>query len=488
MISVVVPALNEELNIRSCLESLKKQDLVGGYEIIVVDNGSRDKTAQIAREMGVKVVDCPRKGVSYARQAGAEAAAGDIIVQADADTIYPSHWLRQIERRFSARPDIVAVAGTFIYKNPPWWAPVENFLRLFANWLSVVFLRRPTIISGANFAFRKQTFFAIGGYHPEAYSSDQYEIATRLSQAGKVSYASTSWGATSERSVNKSLGQILIAFVHNIALFLSNTFPFKYLKNPAAAKKRPTARTYTGIGLMVFLVLVIAFVACGYFIPASPVFGKVYSRGATHDKIIALTFDDGPNEPYTSEILDILAQYGIHATFFVVGKNAELYPEIARRIISDGNVIGNHTYSHNANHALTSQGQKDLLKAEQSIYAVTGFYPHLYRPPHGKKSPWELDAIKDAGLIEIVWDIEVNDLSGAPPEELARDIVSKAKPGGIILLHDGYGTSHNDANSAKRSVTVKELPIVIQLLQDKGYDFVTVPEMLNVPPYLQAAK
>jgi glycosyltransferase involved in cell wall biosynthesis len=182
MISIVIPAFNEEKLIRECLESLKKQDFTGAYEVIVVDNGSQDNTAKIASEMGVKVIACSRKGVSYARQSGAEIAKGEIIVQADADTIYPSWWLSHIQRQFSSHPKAIAVAGKFVYKNPPWWGFMEYFLRVTANLLSALILGRPLIISGANFAFRKKALMKIGGYDQNAYSSDQYDISTRLSQ------------------------------------------------------------------------------------------------------------------------------------------------------------------------------------------------------------------------------------------------------------------------------------------------------------------
>jgi len=226
----------------------------------------------------------------------------------------------------------------------------------------------------------------------------------------------------------------------------------------------------------------------GYFVPASPVFGKVYYKATSTDNVVALTFDDGPNEPYTSQILDILASHNIKATFFVIGKNVELYPETAKRIVAEGHVVGNHSYSHNANHALTEYGSKDLQLAQEVIFNVTSVKPHLYRPPHGKKSPWELQAIKKDGLIEVTWSVSANDQHvlafwGKPsPETFAREIVSETNPGEIILLHDGYGTSHGTAESDK-SLTVEALPLIIEQLQAKGYRFVTVPELLNVPAY-----
>ena len=199
----------------------------------------------------------------------------------------------------------------------------------------------------------------------------------------------------------------------------------------------------------VILALVMFVVAGGYFLPTAPFFGKVYASEKTPDKIIAITFDDGPNEPYTSEILDILSNYNIKATFFVIGENAEFYPEIVNKIIADGDVVANHSYSHNANHALTDFGVEDMLKGENTIYSITGLKPHLYRPPHGKKSPWEIEGVKDAGMIEVTWDVAADDehdfaYFGKPSaQEYANEIVNAAKPGGIILLHDGHGLLHN---------------------------------------------
>jgi glycosyltransferase involved in cell wall biosynthesis len=120
IISIVIPAFNEEQYLPECLESLRKQDYSGDYEIIVGDNKSADQTATVARDFGVKVIPCfEKKSVIYARQAGADIAQGEIIIQSDADTIYPADWLRKITEHFSNDPDIVAVAGRYVYRNPP---------------------------------------------------------------------------------------------------------------------------------------------------------------------------------------------------------------------------------------------------------------------------------------------------------------------------------------------------------------------------------
>jgi peptidoglycan-N-acetylglucosamine deacetylase len=489
MISVVIPAFNEEKFIAECLKSLNRQDYSGEYEVIVVDNGSHDNTSQIARKMGVRVIDCPQKGVSYARQAGTDAARGEIIVQADADTVYPRWWLTRIQQQFKAHPEAVAVAGTFIYQRPPWWGFFEYFIRVFWNILAVIFLRRPYIISGANFAFYKKTLAEIGGYRQQSYSSDQFDISTRLSKKGKIIYDRKSWGATSERSVAKPTIVIIFEFLRHLVIFARNAFGglFANIKKRQASKNRSIKpATLIKISIPVLIIILASIVCYGYFVPASPVFGKVYAKVRTSDRVIALTFDDGPNEPYTSRVLDALKEYNVKATFFMVGENVNLYPDTTRRILAEGNIIGNHSYSHNANHALYFFYYKDVQKAQDTIFDVTGVKPHLYRPPHGKKSPWELVAIKNRGFIEVQWSISAAELSGASASDMAKQIVKKAQPGGIILLHDGYGTSHN-IDKADKQKTVDALPIIIQQLQAEGYTFVTIPDLLNVPAYDKAS-
>jgi peptidoglycan/xylan/chitin deacetylase (PgdA/CDA1 family) len=380
----------------------------------------------------------------------------------------------------------VAVAGTFIYKNPPWWAGIEYFLRTFFGLLTALVLGRPLIISGANFAFHKRAFMQIGGYKHNSYSSDQIDIATRLSRIGKVVYDCKSFASTSERSVAKPVLSILIAFILNLSYFIE--YVIKSLRPAVKKRSKKLASISTGTYLKIAVPVLLTGILCyGYFIPASPIFGKVYYRAVTSTKVIALTFDDGPNEPYTSQILDILEKYNVHATFFLIGYNVNLYPDTAKRIFADGNIIGNHSYYHRANHALSFNAFKEIQLAQETIYQIAGVKPHLYRPPHGKKTPWELEAIKHEGFVEVMWNISTNELSGRSPQFMADQIIKKSSPGGIILLHDGYGIIHGSERSDK-SDTVAMLPIIIEHLQSEGYTFVTIPELFNVPAYDRVAE
>jgi peptidoglycan/xylan/chitin deacetylase (PgdA/CDA1 family) len=467
---------------------LRNQDYAGEYEIIVADNGSTDDTAGIARKFGARVIACPEvKSVSYARQAGAEAAGGDIIAQADADTVYPVDWLRRMADKFTSHPEVVAITGRFIYRNSPWWAVFEYFLRSFGNWITAL-SGMPLVVSGATLAFRRWAYLSVDGYRGLSYSADQIGISRRLSKLGKVVFDKNLCVLTSSRAVQQ---KPVVVIIRDFLAHLSR-WAWHALKSPMGALHEFTWKTRArrlATTLLPSLVFVLTFTAYGYFIPSSPVFGKVYAEENTKNKIVALTFDDGPNEPYTSQILDILAAKNIKATFFVIGQNVELYPDSAGRIIAEGHVIGNHSYSHDANHALTEYGARDLEKAQVTLDKTLGVLPHLYRPPHGKKSPWELQAVKKMGMIEVTWNVSANDqhvfaVFGQPtPEIFAREIINDVEPGSIVLLHDGYGTLHSIAK-ADRSLTVKTLPLIIAQLEAKGYQFVTIPELLNVPAYI----
>ncbi len=489
-ISIIIPARNEAKLIADTLRSLKNQSYKGDYEILVVDNGSTDATAEIARSCGVRVVSAnDHKSVFYARQVGADATDGDIIVQADADTLYPENWLQKIADKLEAHPEAVAVGGRFLYREKFIWSFIELTVRDVLNKISAAWFGRPFLVSGATFAFRREVFNKVGGYKNIPYSADQHGITTRFRKLGKVLYDSKIYCLTSARSVRQPMFVLLMAVIDNLSRLMLDFSLNMVTPKPKAAG--PTLRKRMALSIAAMLALFIAFSAYGYFSPTSPVFGKVYFKGSPDNKVVALTFDDGPNGIYSTQVLDILKEYNVKATFFTIGRNVELYPDIAKRILAEGHVIGNHSNTHDANHALSAQGSRDLEDAQEIIYKVTGVLPHLYRPPHGKKTPWELDCVNENRLIEITWGVSTNDQSEPDidleqtVQSFANKIVNKTYPGSIILLHDGYGTEHNNKNS-DRSLTVKALPLIIERLLAKGYRFVTVPALFSVPAYNEA--
>ncbi|MDD5082639.1 MAG: glycosyltransferase, partial [Dehalococcoidales bacterium] len=305
VISIVVPVLNEEALLADCLRSLQNQDYTGHYEIIIVDNGSTDRSISIAQEYGVRVLYSPiKRNVFTAREYGARATRGDIVVQADADTIYPRDWLTRITRHLNSHPEAVAVAGTFKYRAPTNWARVEYFLRHLAAIFTIIIFGRPFLVSGANFAFRKRAFVQVNGYDQSLFAPDQYGIVTQLSKAGKILYdRKLSVATSSRRRADKSLlrltGDVLRNFSFGIGRLLKDYVKHSLKRTPETRARRWSRRRLlpTLAGTIVFLM--ISLITYGYFLPSSQVFGKVYYKGDTTHKVVALTFDDGPNEPYT---------------------------------------------------------------------------------------------------------------------------------------------------------------------------------------------
>lgn len=187
-ISVVIPAYNEEAEIKNCLDSLKAQELdQKDFEVVVVDNASTDKTAQIIKRYPFKYTYEPKRSVVVARQTGVDKSRGEIIVSADADTIYPKNWLWQIKKDFANNPKLVAVVGWIYYRGTPTLFNLSTALGQEINlFLSKHFKKFPLAFA-ANFAFRRDALAAIGGYPahlPEL--GDQQYLLKRFLRLGKV--------------------------------------------------------------------------------------------------------------------------------------------------------------------------------------------------------------------------------------------------------------------------------------------------------------
>lgn len=206
--------------------------------------------------------------------------------------------------------------------------------------------------------------------------------------------------------------------------------------------------------------------------------GLVYWHGDPNQPKIALTFDDGPNEPYTSKILDILKKYNVKATFFVIGKNVEYYPSIIKRIVQEGHVIGNHTYSHPCLLLeLKTQIKYQIKETEQNIMQITGVKPYLFRSPYGVDNKGIYLVAKQMGYVTIEW--SVTGRNGGKEiqfEKIVNDVLKDTENGSIILLHDGDRLIRH----ADRSHIVKALPFIIESLQKKGYQFVVVPKLIGL--------
>lgn len=194
-------------------------------------------------------------------------------------------------------------------------------------------------------------------------------------------------------------------------------------------------------------------------------------NGSRDEKLIALTFDDGPHPKETNEILDILAKYNVKATFFVVGKHCNWYSKPLIRAAKEGHEIGNHTFNHPDISNLNSCDiKKEIKDCEDTVYKLTGKRPTLFRPPFGSYNQKELGEIaKECGYKIVLWTtVDAKDWKNPPPSQISNIIIEKAINGDIILLHD-YGTEN----------TVKALDIIIPTMMKNGYKFVTVSELIK---------
>lgn len=186
-------------------------------------------------------------------------------------------------------------------------------------------------------------------------------------------------------------------------------------------------------------------------------------------KQVYLTFDDGPNEPYTSQILEILRGENVGATFFVCGKNVARYPETAKKIVQEGHVIGNHSYSHSFFSTLLGLIKKEIRETNQIIETTTGIRPKLLRPPWGLVAPWLKALVPEMKII--LWDINSRDWLKPRAEKIIKRVVKPIRPGAIILLHDG-----KEIRGGDRSQTVAALPTIIKTLKSQNYIFQVLPE------------
>ena len=202
----------------------------------------------------------------------------------------------------------------------------------------------------------------------------------------------------------------------------------------------------------------------------------LYWHGNPLEKKIALTFDDGPNEPYTSEVLKVLKENNVRATFFLVGKNVEANPQAARDIVAAGHAIGNHSYDHhNLVTRTNDQVRREILKTEKAIEDATGQKTTLLRPPYGEKDALTLRQSSKLGYVMIEWDVSAEDWRRPGPEKIVTNVVPHVRNGSIILMHDGDKIHHGD-----RSQTVAALPQIIAQLRQEGYEFVTIPDLLSL--------
>jgi len=220
--------------------------------------------------------------------------------------------------------------------------------------------------------------------------------------------------------------------------------------------------------------------AAGYqsMAPTGQWYGRTLARLPEGGKRIALTYDDGPNDPHTLRLLDVLAKYEVKATFFMIGRFVRQRPDIVRAVAQSGHVIGNHTFSHpllifkSAAHT-----RAELLDCRAALNDTIGEHSNLFRPPFGGRRPSTLRIARELGLQPVMWNVTGYDWNAPPAAVIESKVTRQLRGGDIILLHDGG----HKAMGADRAQTVIATENLIRRYRDQGYEFVRIPAVSHQP-------
>lgn len=202
-------------------------------------------------------------------------------------------------------------------------------------------------------------------------------------------------------------------------------------------------------------------------------FLKALCHADTSEKVVALTFDDGPLTAFTPQILDILKKEKAPAAFFCIGNRIAGHEAVLKRIDEEGHVIGNHSFSHHFWFDLFPAGKMlaELQQVDNAIAQVIGKRPRLFRPPYGVTNPNVRKAVKRGNYTAIGWNIRSLDTVAKQADELMTRITTKLKPGAVILLHDSM------------AITAEILPALIVRIREEGYTIKRIDQLLNIPAY-----
>jgi peptidoglycan-N-acetylglucosamine deacetylase len=218
--------------------------------------------------------------------------------------------------------------------------------------------------------------------------------------------------------------------------------------------------------------------AAGYqsMSPTGQWYGPTFTGLPRGAKQLSLTYDDGPNDPHTLALLDVLAKHGIHATFFLIGRYARQRPDIVRAVAQAGHAIGNHTYTHpNLIFLSALQTRIQLEECNRALSDILGVRPMLFRPPFGGRRPESLKIAREMGLDPVMWNVTGSDWKTNSADYVEQKVSRQIRGGDVILLHDG---SHLRFGF-DRGHTVVATDWLISRYKDHPYQFVTIPEMIQ---------
>jgi peptidoglycan-N-acetylglucosamine deacetylase len=208
--------------------------------------------------------------------------------------------------------------------------------------------------------------------------------------------------------------------------------------------------------------------------PTGQWFGRNFSGGNAGSKQIALTFDDGPNDPHTLHLLDVLARHSVRATFFMIGRYVRQRPDIAAEVARRGNIIGNHTFTHPLlTVQSTSRIREEITQCRAALTDAVGEHSNLFRPPWGGRRPGVFNLARQLGLEPVMWNVTGYDWNAPSADYIEQKITRRIRGGAVVLLHDGGHAGFG----ADRSKTVQVVDRIITRYKTEGYEFVTIPQM-----------
>jgi peptidoglycan/xylan/chitin deacetylase (PgdA/CDA1 family) len=221
--------------------------------------------------------------------------------------------------------------------------------------------------------------------------------------------------------------------------------------------------------------------------PTSQLWGRTITQGPTNERIVALTYDDGPNPPYTNRILDVLEREHVHATFFVVGRAVHAYPGVVEREVRDGDAIGNHTWDHRHLILLSrSHIRTSLQQTDDAIYAATRTHTQLMRPPFGARDWIVMQVARRLGYTVVMWSVPLaRDWEYPPARVIAQRVLPHVTDGSIIVLHDGNrgqlcAINHLAPHVCDRGSDIEATRLIVENLKARGYRFVTIPQLITL--------
>jgi peptidoglycan/xylan/chitin deacetylase (PgdA/CDA1 family) len=225
-------------------------------------------------------------------------------------------------------------------------------------------------------------------------------------------------------------------------------------------------------------VATVAAVAAGYqsMAPTGQWYGRTFTGLPRGSRQIALTYDDGPNDPHTLRLLEVLAKHEVRATFFVIGRYVKQRLDIVREIVAAGHVVGNHTFTHPLLIFKSEEEiRQELSACRSALQDVIGEPSNLFRPPFGGRRPAVLRVVRELGMETVMWNVTGYDWNAPPAAVIERKVAKQVRGGDVILLHDG---GHKQM-LADRSQTVIATHGIVSRLKAQGHEFVTVPRMMQ---------